>query len=171
MSALYLYGRSQDMGLQKARATIHERQHLRLWLSPLRWRGTPIFVGTVTRDIGVYFTRRAWYLTSHAIDPDVDEARRYVGEDLVISQFVEGIGLVPGLGPASRQEPHQNLMLAPWWTNGYRLVFRLTRNPTPIDEIEFFPWKFPSEGADDTEEWTPPKGLVPTKPASLPKKP
>lgn len=169
MSALYVYGRSQDMGLQKARASIHERQHLRLWLSPLRWRGVPIFVGTITRDIGVYFTRRAWNLTTHAIDPDVDEARRYVAEDLIISQFVEGIGLVPGVGPASREEPHRNLMEAPWWTNGYRMVFLLTRNPTPVDEVEFFPWEFPSEGADDDEEWEPaPRGLGPAKPQPLP---
>jgi hypothetical protein len=34
MSALYLYGRAQDAGFQKARDTIHERNHLRLWFSP-----------------------------------------------------------------------------------------------------------------------------------------
>jgi hypothetical protein len=27
------------------------------------------------RDIGVYFTPRAWNLATHAIDPAVDEAR------------------------------------------------------------------------------------------------
>jgi hypothetical protein len=34
MSALYLFGRAQDVGLQKARDTIHQRNHLRLWMSP-----------------------------------------------------------------------------------------------------------------------------------------
>jgi LssY C-terminus len=35
-SLLYFSGRRQDLALQKARETIHARNHLRLWLSPLR---------------------------------------------------------------------------------------------------------------------------------------
>ena len=36
MSDLYLFGRPQDLALQKARDNIHQRNHLRLWLSPMR---------------------------------------------------------------------------------------------------------------------------------------
>ncbi|MCZ6806552.1 MAG: LssY C-terminal domain-containing protein, partial [Deltaproteobacteria bacterium] len=49
MSALYVDGRPQDAGFQKARDTIHERNHLRLWLSPMRFRGKEVWVGTITR--------------------------------------------------------------------------------------------------------------------------
>jgi hypothetical protein len=35
VSALYLYDRPQDVALQKARNTVDERNHLRLWLSPV----------------------------------------------------------------------------------------------------------------------------------------
>jgi hypothetical protein len=55
-SPLYLYERRQDLALQKARETIHARNHLRLWLSPLRFRNKPIWVGQISRDIGVRFT-------------------------------------------------------------------------------------------------------------------
>ncbi|MGD9077515.1 MAG: LssY C-terminal domain-containing protein, partial [Desulfobacteraceae bacterium] len=34
VSPLYVYGRPQDIALQKARETIHERNHLRLYLTP-----------------------------------------------------------------------------------------------------------------------------------------
>ena len=34
VSPLYVYGRPQDIALQKARSNIHQRNHLRLWLSP-----------------------------------------------------------------------------------------------------------------------------------------
>ncbi len=34
------------------------------------------------RAVGVYFTTRAWNLTTHAIEPDIDEARTYLTEDL-----------------------------------------------------------------------------------------
>ena len=34
VSGLYVFGRPQDVAFQKARENIHERNHLRLWLSP-----------------------------------------------------------------------------------------------------------------------------------------
>ena len=37
ISPLYLYGRPQDLALQKARDNVHQRNHLRLWLSPMRY--------------------------------------------------------------------------------------------------------------------------------------
>ena len=40
VSSLYVEGRSQDFALQKARQSINERLHLRLWLTPLRFRAS-----------------------------------------------------------------------------------------------------------------------------------
>ena len=39
VSALYVFGRAQDAALQRARSSIDERNHLRLWLSPARFQG------------------------------------------------------------------------------------------------------------------------------------
>ncbi len=75
VSGLYLFGRSQDFALQRIRSSINERLHLRLWSTPLQFRGQRIWVGQVSRDIGVRFTWRTWNMTTHRIDPDVDEAR------------------------------------------------------------------------------------------------
>jgi hypothetical protein len=152
MSALYVYGRAQDAGFQKARETIHERNHLRLWLSPMRFRGEEVWIGTITRDIGVYFTRRAWNLTTHAIDPDVDEARRYLREDFAVSQRVERWGLVEGVGAATPEEPHRNLMHAPWWTDGLRLVMQLPGKPVALEEQGFLYWDWPTEEAEAFNE-------------------
>lgn len=102
MSALYFNGRPQDMGLQKARDTIHERNHLRLWATRWRYRGDIVWIGTITRDIGVYFTTRAWNLTTHAIDPDVDEARNYLIEDLF---WTDGRRALIRLGPSGVEIP------------------------------------------------------------------
>ena len=44
-----------------------------LWTTPLRLSGTPVWVGQISRDIGVRFTLKTWNLTTHRIDPDVDE--------------------------------------------------------------------------------------------------
>jgi hypothetical protein len=140
MSSLYVYGRPQDAGFQKARDTIHERNHLRLWLSPMTFRGEHVWVGTITRDIGVYFTTRAWNLTTHAIDPYVDEARDHLAENLAHGRSLRRFGLVGGVGSASRDEPHRNLMNAPWYTDGLRLVMEISRDPVALDEISMFDW-------------------------------
>jgi hypothetical protein len=140
MSALYFEGRPQDIGLQKARDTIHERNHLRLWATKWRYRGDTVWVGTITRDIGVYMTTRAWNLTTHAIDPDVDEARHYVLEDLLTTESVKTLALVDGIGQADSAHPHRNLMFAPYWTDGRRAVVRLVQEGERVDisELESF---------------------------------
>jgi hypothetical protein len=140
MSALYYAGRSQTLGLQKARDTIHERNHLRLWTTRWRYKGDYVFVGTITRDIGVYFTTRAWNLTTHAIDPNVDEARMYLIEDLLTTESVGTLGLVTGVGAATKDEPHRNLMGAPWWTDGRRAVVRFVERgeQIPMADVKYF---------------------------------
>jgi hypothetical protein len=53
ISSLYVFGRRQDVAFQKARDNIHERNHLRLWMTDARWGGLPIWIGQISRDIGV----------------------------------------------------------------------------------------------------------------------
>lgn len=141
MSALYFYGRPQDVGLQKARQTVDERNHLRLWLSPMRYKGMPVYVGQISRDIGVKLTRKSPTWTTHEIDPDVDEARDYLIQDLLESQKVAKIGLVEGVGKADPENPRFNLTDSPYWTDGWRVVFVLSEAQTALDELDFFDWK------------------------------
>ena len=47
VSALHLFGRSQDIALQRSRGSINERLHLRLWLTPLRFQNHAVWVGQV----------------------------------------------------------------------------------------------------------------------------
>lgn len=137
VSNLYLYDRPQDIAFQKARETIHQRNHLRLWVAPFTFEGRPVWVGQVSRDIGVKFTTRAWNLTTHAIDPDIDDSRETVIGDLLSTRRVAAMGWVPGVPPTFRESPATNLMGDPYWTDGYRAVALLADEPvTP----EFFNW-------------------------------
>jgi hypothetical protein len=122
VSSLFVFGRSQDFALQKARQTINERLHLRLWLTPLRFEGTPVWVGQISRDIGVRFTLKTWNLTTHKIDPDVDDARDYVLDYLMESARVARVGYVSGVGAAERTAPRHNLTGDPYFTDGLRAV-------------------------------------------------
>ena len=141
MSALYFYGRPQDVGLQKARQTVDERNHLRLWLSPMRYKGMPVYVGQISRDIGVKLTTKSPTLTTHEIDPDIDEARDYLIQDLLESQKVAKLGLVDGVGKADPDNPRYNLTDSPYWTDGLRVVFVFSEDQIALDELEFFHWE------------------------------
>jgi hypothetical protein len=126
VSPLHLFGRSQDLALQRTRRSINDRIHLRLWLTPLQFNGQPVWVGQVSRDIGVRFTTRTWNLTTHRIDPDVDESRDYVVEDLMHAQRVEATGYVEGVGACDRQNPRRNLTGDRYFTDGKRAVILLS---------------------------------------------
>ena len=91
----------------------------------------PVWVGQVSRDIGVRFTTRAWNLTTHRIDPDVDEARDYVIEDLVLAGRVAAAGYVGGVGERPRDAPARNLTGDPYYTDGDRAVILLS--PTRVE--------------------------------------
>ncbi len=130
VSSLHLFGRDQDIALQRTRHSINERLHLRLWLTPLSFEQKPVWVGQVSRDIGVRFTTRAWNLTTHRIDPDVDESRDYVLEDLLVAGRVTAAGYVGGVGPCLRESPRRNLTGDPYFTDGKRAVIVLSPSRT-----------------------------------------
>ncbi len=140
ISALYVFERPQDIGLQKARDTINERNHLRLWLSPIRFRGELVWIGAISRDIGVFFTTRVWNLTTHAIDPEVDEARDYLVEDLATAEALSDVGMLDGVGEVAREAPKENLLGSPWWTDGKRAVLWLTDKSVPLEELQWIDW-------------------------------
>jgi len=144
ISPLYVYGRPQDIGWQKARGTINERNHMRFWLSPIRFRGKKVWVGQISRDIGVKFTLKSPTISTHVIDPDVDEARRYFVEDLAYSQALARIGYVKGVGAVSKEAPRMNLVGDPFYTDGFRAVLFFEPRPYTISEIKQIQWETPS---------------------------
>jgi hypothetical protein len=134
VSALYVFGRPQDVALQRARTSINERNHLRVWLTPLRLEGEPVWIGQISRDIGVHFTWRT--ITTHKIDPDVDETREFLVEDMAYAQALAKFGYVGGVGPAPYDQPRGNLTGDPYFTDGRRVVMWISGKQTAIDEIE-----------------------------------
>ena len=132
VSPLHLFDRSQDVALQRIRSSINERLHLRLWLTPLRLGGRPVWVGQISRDIGVRFTTQVWNLTTHRVDPNVDESRDYVVEDLLRAQRASAVGYVDGVGVCGPENPQHNLTGDPYFTDGKRAVIELsTARTTP----------------------------------------
>ena len=147
VSALYLFDRPQDLALQKARHSVDERNHLRLWIAPVRFEGNNVWVGQISRDIGVRLTRKT--LTTHKIDADTDDARFYLIQDLLGSGTLARFGYTNGVGYASREAPRRNFTGDPYFTDGLRAVFFLGRNHVEYDEIDWLThWEDPERAIE-----------------------
>jgi hypothetical protein len=144
VSPLYVFNRREDFVLQKARSTINERIHARFWLTPYTFEGRRIWIGQVSRDIGVRLTSQTWNLTTHKIAPDVDFDRTYLLQDVVMSEFVERYGYVDGVGAAPASAPRPNLTGDPYYTDGLRAVIFLSDETMPLVDIERLSWETPS---------------------------
>ncbi len=130
ISPLFYDGRQQEFALQMARANINERIHLRLWRTPLAHGGQQVWIGQISRDIGVRFTIKTWNLTTHKIDPDVDEARDYLLGCLLSVGRVAKLGYCEGVEAASETAPRKNLTGDPYYSDGMRAVIMLSSEKT-----------------------------------------
>jgi hypothetical protein len=141
VSNLYLFGRKQDFALQRARRTISQRNHTRFWLAPFTFRERQVWVGQVSRDIGIKVTPDSPTLTTHIIDPEVDLTREYLLHSLLDAGLVAGFGFVSGSRAASRDEPAVNLTGDPYFSDGLRLVIALSPHPRPYHEVRSMRWE------------------------------
>jgi hypothetical protein len=153
ISPLYVFGRQQDVAFQKARGTIHERNHFRLWVTPMIFEGKNVWVGQISRDIGVKFTTKSWTLTTHVIDPDVDNDRWYLIQDLMNSEGIAKIGFVSGVGETSPDEHRTNHLGERYFTDGLRAVLLFSDEPVSYKEIEFLDWEYPPRVKEYMKKW------------------
>jgi hypothetical protein len=100
-------------------------------------------VGQISRDIGVRFTTKT--IVTHKIDPDVDETRSYLNQNLLYSQGLSKFALVKGVGAAPIESPRQNLTGDPYFTDGLRAVLWVSSKPVAFEEVEFIEWELPPE--------------------------
>jgi hypothetical protein len=153
VSPLYFEGRPQDMALQRARNTIVQRNHLRLWLAPFRLEGRSVWVGQISRDIGVKATTKSPTLTTHIIDPNVDEAREHLLQSLLVAGAIERFAFVQGMAPVPASEPKTNLTGDPYFTDGLRFVAVLSgTRVTPPESAEFLEWRSSADPIRDAQE-------------------
>jgi len=141
VSDLHVFGRRQDVAMQRARRSISQRNHMRLWLAPFRYEGRQVWIGQVSRDIGVKVTPKSPTLTTHIIDPQVDTTREYLLHSLVAAGFIDRFGFVKGAAAAAPSSPRFNLTGDPYHSDGMRLVVLLAPQPVPPDSIRNLRWE------------------------------
>jgi hypothetical protein len=157
VSPLYVYGRHQDVALQKARGTVDERNHMRLWLAPVTFEGREVWVGQISRDIGVKLSSKT--VVTHRVDPIIDESRFSLLMDTAASQSLERIGFVKGVGVSTPADPRRNYTLDPYYTDGLRLVIFLSRDSVSLGKIGWVKWEMPALRANGLS----PSGISPSR--------
>jgi hypothetical protein len=109
-SSLYLFGRAQDVGFQKAiDNSPRKRHHIRFWALSLEraedtlgtasfWLNTDrppddarvLWVGAGTKDTGLSLTRLTFQIT-HATDADTNTEREYIIAELKNNQLIADV--------------------------------------------------------------------------------
>lgn len=141
VSSLYLFERKQDLALQRARRSIAQRNHMRLWLAPFTFEGRSVWIGQVSRDIGIKATPKSPTLTTHVIDPEVDTTREYLLHSLIGEGFVDRFGFVRGSTAAVPAAPRRNLTGDPYFSDGLRLVVMIAPEPVAPGAIRGLLWE------------------------------
>ena len=109
----------------------------------MRYQGKLVWLGQISRDIGVRWTSKT--ITTHKIGPDVDETREYLLEDLAYAQALRKFAYVGGVGKVPIDQPKGNLTGDPWFSDGYRLVLWLTSQPVDIQDVTYEEWRHPTD--------------------------
>jgi hypothetical protein len=140
---LYCYGRPQDASFRKSRATVREQNTLRLWLTPVRAQGEPVWVGQASRYVtkGVLADLASLY----QLESDVDEARTYVLQDLWYTQSLAAYAHLECLDEVPISEPRENLDGEAYFTDGFRVVLWISSDPVSFSEVQRVDWDTPPE--------------------------
>jgi hypothetical protein len=93
MSVLTLNGKPPDMTYEKQNNTFASRHHIRFFQMSQTFAGKPVFVAAATHDIKIYFSKTSRSIT-HGIDPDIDNERTKVTNDMLFTGKVKAVSLV-----------------------------------------------------------------------------
>lgn len=125
VSDLYLLGRREDLAFEKVLDTFNKRHHLRLWQTTATAPdGRPIWLGAATHDTGIDVHPG---VVSHATDPNLDDEREQVGDDLFLGGAVQAAGLVV---PPNALSKGMTATGGAWHTDGRLFVIELKTGMT-----------------------------------------
>jgi hypothetical protein len=100
VSPLYYQGKKEQLAFEKPDGrSADRRHHVRLWLVLEKGTdGRPVWLGAVTYDRGVGFSRYTGQVTHH-IGPDIDAERDLLMRDLRAAGMVDALFQISGIGP------------------------------------------------------------------------
>jgi hypothetical protein len=134
---LYFFNRPQDAAFRKSRSTLNERNQLRLWLSPFSHEDKQVWVGQISRIL------RPSILAKFIIEPDVDQARTYLLQDLWYAQGLIKYGYIKSTDIVTIAAPRKSLADDHYFTDGLCLVMLIADTSVSFSTVQFVEWDKP----------------------------
>jgi len=143
LSSRYAFGRSQDISGKKLRRgyTKTQTHTIRIWKTPIRYRGKPVWMAQTANRLGGRFAKKADAEVTLPLDPYVDEARNDLTQDLAYSQALIKIGYVKGAGRLQSNTTDVSSGGIHYMTDGLRAVLVFGDRPASLNTIDFFDWE------------------------------
>lgn len=139
-------GRPPDAIFRVRRARKHDRSELRLWRAPMTADGEPVWLGQVSQYIGQN-NELARALFDPRIDPDIDDARNFLLQNMWYSQGLEMFAWQATGNTAPADSPLQGFRGTQYFTGGGRAVLWLSGAPVSQLETADLDWDPPAWGS------------------------
>jgi hypothetical protein len=126
VSALYLFGRKQDLAFeQPVGDSPRQRHHVRFWRSEEREDGRPLWLGAATFDerVGLSYTTGE---VTHHIGPDVDAERDRIANEIEKADWIQEVYWIDNF---HHRLEGRNGGGDPWHTDGRLAVVVLKDRP------------------------------------------
>ena len=134
----HLFGRPPDFVVRKAGQSNAPANWLRIWVAPLRYQGKSVFLVQAGRPLG--WRHAEVEEQALVLNPNVDEVRNLLIQDLVYTGGLQKLAFVAGVGATRPEEPRTSLGGARYHTDGLRTVLFLVTRPLALSDLEFLDW-------------------------------
>ncbi len=131
--AHYLFGRIPDAVFRIQRRGNRDRNELNLWLAPMRIEGKAVWLAQMVHFIGQR-TQLEQAIFGARVDPDVDDGRDYLMQNIWYAQGLEQVGWLAGAGAVSIESARFDFNSLEYFTDGYRVVLWLSGKPVSLLE-------------------------------------
>jgi len=142
----YLFNRPPDAVFRKSRGKTKttERNELSLWLAPLRTDGIAVWLAQIKHAIGRRYQIEEIFFGS-AQDPDVDDGRNFLLQNLWYSQTLEAIAYSKTGKVVPMENPVVDFNDNPFFTDGIRIVMWLSGDPVALQDARNLNWDMISD--------------------------
>jgi hypothetical protein len=146
----YLFERPPDARFRLLRDEGSNRNEMAVWLAPVRVDGKPVWVGQVKHAISRMFGLGDYFFGIR-IDPDVNEGRNYLLQNIWYSQSLLAFAFVAGGADVPSETPRLDFNGQPWFSDPYRLVLWVSGEPVSLRVAKDLKWDLIAEyeGAAD----------------------
>ena len=140
-NANYLFERPPDAVFRKSRgkSKTSERNELSLWLAPLRTDGKAVWIAQIKHAIGRLYQINEIFFGS-AQDPDVDDGRNFLLQNLWYSQTLEAVAYSKTGKVVPMENPATDFNDNPFFTDGIRIVMWLSDDPVALQDTRRKHW-------------------------------